>query len=101
PNWNEAVLIELACALGGFVSNPIVPIYRDREVGFIVANARSRVLFVAETFRGFDYRAMVERSVGRCPELRQVIYVRSPDEAFEKLIDSAEPVPLSDPDPNH
>ena len=101
PNWNEAVLIELACALGGFVSNPIVPIYRDREVGFIVANARSRVLFVAETFRSFDYRAMVERSVGRCPELRQVIYVRSPDEAFEKLIDGAEPLPLSDPDPNH
>jgi acyl-CoA synthetase (AMP-forming)/AMP-acid ligase II len=101
PNWNEAVLVELACALGGFVSNPIVPIYRDKEVGFILANARSRILFVAETFRGFDYRAMVARWAGQCPELRQVICVRSRDEAFEELIDSAEPVPLSDPDPNH
>jgi acyl-CoA synthetase (AMP-forming)/AMP-acid ligase II len=101
PNWNEAVLVELACSLGGFVSNPIVPIYRDKEVGFILANARSRVLFVPEAFRGFDYRAMLARLAGQCPDLTRVIYVRSADGAFDALIDGAAAAPLADPDPNH
>jgi len=32
PNWVEASIINLAANLGGFVINPIVPIYRDAEV---------------------------------------------------------------------
>jgi cyclohexanecarboxylate-CoA ligase len=101
PNWHEAVLVELACALGGFVCNPIVPIYRDTEVGFILANARSRVLFAPETFRGFDYRAMLARLTGQCPDLRHIIYVRSADCAFDELLAGAAAVSLVDPDANH
>jgi cyclohexanecarboxylate-CoA ligase len=101
PNWHEAVLVELACALGGFVCNPIVPIYRDSEVGFILANARSRVLFAPETFRGFDYRAMLARLAGQCPDLGHVIYVRSADGGFDELIAGAAAVPFVDPDANH
>ena len=101
PNWNEAVLVELACALRGFVSNPIVPIYRDKEVGFILANARSRVLFVPEIFRTFDYRAMMMRLAGQCPDLAHIVYVRSADGAFDALIDGAAAMTLADPDPNH
>jgi acyl-CoA synthetase (AMP-forming)/AMP-acid ligase II len=101
PNWNEAVLVELACSMGGFVSNPIVPIYRDNEVGFILANARSRVLFVPETFRGFDYRAMLMRLAGRCPNLAHIIYVRSRSGGFDTLIEDAAAEGLADPDPNH
>ena len=101
PNWHEAVLVELACALGGFVCNPIVPIYRDKEVGFILANARSRILFVPETFRGFDYRAMLERLAGQSPDLAHIFYVRSAGGAFDALIDGAAATPLADPDPNH
>ncbi|MEP7006433.1 MAG: AMP-binding protein, partial [Sphingomonas bacterium] len=32
PNWAEAAVINLAAALGGYVINPIVHIYRDAEV---------------------------------------------------------------------
>ena len=101
PNWNEAVLVELACALGGFVSNPIVPIYRDKEVSFILADARSRILFVPETFRGFDYRAMVERVAGKCPDLARIVYVRSPRKDFEELVEAGTTAALLDPNPNH
>src|SRR3984893_14233402 len=101
PHWNEAVLGELACSLRGFVTNPIVPIYRDKEVGFILANARSRVLFVPETFRTFDYRAMMMRLAGQCPDLAHIVYVRSADGAFDALIDGAPAMALADPDPNH
>ncbi len=76
PNWHEAVIVDLACAAGGFVSNPIVPIYRDAEVGFILANARSRLFFVAEKFRGFDYAAMIDRLRPGLPDLIDVVLVR-------------------------
>ncbi|MEC3947951.1 AMP-binding protein [Sphingobium sp. HWE2-09] len=101
PNWHEAVLVELACALGGFVCNPIVPIYRDREVGFIIADARSKVLFVPENFRGFDYRAMVDRLMGQGVTADHIIFVRSDERMFERLIETTAPATLVDPDPDH
>jgi acyl-CoA synthetase (AMP-forming)/AMP-acid ligase II len=76
PNWHEAVIVDLACAYGGFVSNPIVPIYRDAEVNFILANARSRLLFVTENFRGFNYADMVDRLRSNWPHLIDVVFVR-------------------------
>lgn len=101
PNWHEAVLVELACALGGFVCNPIVPIYRDKEVGFIIADARSKVLFVPESFRGFDYRAMVDRLLGQGVTADRVIFVRSGDKMFERLIETTATGTLAPPDPDN
>ena len=76
PNWHEAVLIEVACAYAGYVCNPIVPIYRDAEVSFILADAGSRVLFVPKSFREFDYRTMVDRMRTDLPRLGEVVFVR-------------------------
>ena len=76
PNWHETMVINLAASLGGFVVNPIVPIYRDAEVEFILKSSRTRVLFVPGMFRGFDYVAMVERLRAAAPELLEVIVVR-------------------------
>jgi acyl-CoA synthetase (AMP-forming)/AMP-acid ligase II len=102
PNWYEAVLVELACAYGGYVCNPIVPIYRDAEVSFILADAGSRVLFVAEQFRGFDYAAMVQRLRPELPQLQEVVYARPQDASrlsFETFMaEPTAPVPgRSDP----
>src|SRR3546814_5164978 len=36
PNWLETAVINLACCIGGFVCNPIIPIYREAEVGYIL-----------------------------------------------------------------
>lgn len=60
PNWYEAILVDIACAYGGFVCNPIVPIYRGAEVDFIIKDSGSRILFIPEHFRNFDYKAMVD-----------------------------------------
>ena len=76
PNWREAILVDLACAYGGFVSNPIVPIYRDAEVGFILANAGSRLFFATGAFRNFDYAAMIERLRPKWPRLIAPVFVR-------------------------
>src|SRR5207237_685869 len=51
PNWLEAAVVHHAVARLGAVSNPIIPIYRARELGFILRQARSRVLVIPDVFR--------------------------------------------------
>jgi cyclohexanecarboxylate-CoA ligase len=75
PNWLEAAVLYHATARLGAISNPIVPIYRRREVGFILEQARSRVVVVPHEFRGFDYPAMVAELRGELPDLEHVLVV--------------------------
>jgi cyclohexanecarboxylate-CoA ligase len=90
PNWHEAVVLHHAVLRLGAVSNPIVPIYRQREVGYILAQASSRLVVVPETFRGFDYLAMIAQLRSALPGLRHVVVARSAGGAalpFEDLLD--------------
>jgi cyclohexanecarboxylate-CoA ligase len=61
PNWHEAVSLVIAAAMIDAVINPIVPIYRDAEVGFILDDAAARVFAAPTVFRGFDYAQMTSR----------------------------------------
>jgi acyl-CoA synthetase (AMP-forming)/AMP-acid ligase II len=76
PNWAEAAVINLAAAMGGWVINPIVHIYRDAEVAHMLADARARLFFVAARFRSFDGAAMVARIRHGLPDLAHVALVR-------------------------
>ena len=58
PNWIEAAVLNLACALGGFIVNPIVPIYRHAELRFILNDAKAKITFIPQVYRGVDYPAM-------------------------------------------
>jgi acyl-CoA synthetase len=88
PNWIEAAILNLAAALSGFVINPIVPIYRDSEVGMMLADCRAKAFIVASSFRNYDFAAMAERLRPGLPDLERVITVRG-DSAltYEGLID--------------
>ena len=59
----------------GAVNNPLIPIYREREIGFMVELAASKVLVVLKGFRGYDYRAMVERLRPRWSTMEHVLVV--------------------------
>ena len=104
PNWIEASVINLAANLGGFVINPIVPIYRDAEVIQMLGDCGAKAYFVAESFRGYDFAAMMDRVRPHVPELRHVIYVRpaerTPD--FATLVEHGRGLttPLDKVDPN-
>ncbi len=104
PNWYEAVVVELACAYGGFVCNPIVPIYRDAEVAHILADSGSRLFVVAETFRGYDYAAMVARLRPGLPRLSEVVYARPEVDpsrlSFDQFLEEGRAETLQRPDPN-
>jgi cyclohexanecarboxylate-CoA ligase len=75
PNWIEFLVIHFAATRIGAVNNPLIPIYRDREVGFMVGLARSKLIVVPQAFRGFDYPAMVERLRPGWPDLQHVLVV--------------------------
>ena len=64
PTTLEAMVLFGALRRLGAVQNPILPIYREREVGFIVRQAGSRLLIVPSTWRGFDYEAMARGVTG-------------------------------------
>jgi cyclohexanecarboxylate-CoA ligase len=76
PNWHEALILHHAILRLGAVSNPIIPIYRQREVGYILRQARSRVVVVPEAFRGFSYPAMLAELRPGLPDLRHVVVAR-------------------------
>lgn len=84
PNWYEWVVIHLAATRIGAVTNPLIPIYRDREIGHMAAKARSSVLFISESYRNFDYLDMVDRLRSSLPDLRQTVVVHGtrPREGF-------------------
>ena len=58
PTWLESKLLVLALARLGAIQNPMLPIYREREVGFITRQARSKLLVVPSTWSGFDFEGM-------------------------------------------
>jgi cyclohexanecarboxylate-CoA ligase len=58
PTTIEACVLMMALARIGAIQNPIIPLLRRREVGFIVGQTRSRLLITPAVWRNFDYAAM-------------------------------------------
>lgn len=98
PNWFETAVINLAACLGDYVCNPIVPIYRDAELAAILADCRSRALFVPGIWRGVDYGAMAQRLAARLPSLALVIGVRSEGRyRYDQLVEAGATQPVALP----
>jgi cyclohexanecarboxylate-CoA ligase len=58
PNGWEFPALALGILRAGAVVNPLVPIFRRRELAFILGRTGGRVLVVPDRFRGHDHRAM-------------------------------------------
>ena len=87
PNGWEFVALHLACVRLGAVTHPLMPIFRQREVGFMLRHAGSKVLVVPARFRGFDHAAMARELQATLPALREVWVVGGPTPAsFEAMI---------------
>ena len=87
PNWWQFSVLHLACLKVGAISNPLMIIFRERELRFMLKLAEAKVLVVPASFRNFDYARMVENIRGDLPALRHVFVVDGEgDAAFEKLL---------------
>ncbi|MCQ9165333.1 MULTISPECIES: AMP-binding protein [unclassified Arthrobacter] len=75
PNWREWLVAHYAAVRIGAVTNPLIPVYRDREIGFMMGRAGARVAIVPATFRNYDYPAMIARLRPELPTLEHVLVV--------------------------
>jgi len=108
PNWREMAIINLACCALGLVINPIIPIYRDREVAFILKDAGSRLLFTPGGTASFDYPAMAARLAASTPSLAHIVTVRPGESdsatlSYARLVGDGHPqrFEAADVNPNH
>ncbi len=62
PSKFETLVLAGALAYLGAVQNPILPIYRHREVAFIARQSACKIIIVPTVFRGFDYPPMVREA---------------------------------------
>ncbi|MDQ2849747.1 MAG: AMP-binding protein [Actinomycetota bacterium] len=87
PNLPEWVLVQYATASIGALLVCVNPAYRAHELSYVLQQSGMRTLFSATTHKSSDYRAMVEQVQGKCPELRQVVYIG--DGSWEDLLSRA------------
>ena len=73
PTRIETLVASFALSRLGAIQNPIIQIYRDREVGFALAQMRSEFVLVPGVWRNFDYVAMVERLSADLPAPPKII----------------------------
>ena len=73
PNIPETVPLAIAASLCGLVINPVVPIYRGKELGFILTDAKTEILFIPHQIRGFDYVEMINQLRPSLPHLKHVV----------------------------
>ena len=93
PSWPESMVLVAALARLGAIQNPILPIYREREVGFIARQARSRLLIVPPTFRGFDFEAMARGIAADVTGLEVLVSDRSLPEGEPTTLPPFDPGP--------
>ncbi|MFJ4739805.1 class I adenylate-forming enzyme family protein [Streptomyces sp. NPDC088775] len=79
PTRVETVLLSFALTRIGAVQSPVIPFYRDREVGFALRGSEAEFFAVPGTWRGFDHTAMAARLTADRPVTVFEAYDSLPD----------------------
>jgi len=73
PTWTEsAVLVGALCRLGA-VQNPMLPIYRYREVSFIAKQTHCSLLVTPSEWNRFDFAALARRVASEQAGMRTLV----------------------------
>ena len=75
PNWWEFTALFFACNRIGAVANPLMPIFRQRELRFMMGFAEAKIAVVAALWRGFDHMAMMREIRSDLPSLAHIFAV--------------------------
>ena len=87
PNWWQFTVTYLACSRLGAVMNPLMHIFRERELSFMLKHGEAKVLIIPQNFRGFDYEKMVHDLQPSLPDLKHVVVVNGTGyNSFEALL---------------
>ncbi|TAL65257.1 MAG: cyclohexanecarboxylate-CoA ligase [Burkholderiaceae bacterium] len=97
PNGWQFTLMYLACSRIGAVMNPLMTIFRARELGFMLAHGEAKIFVCPKLFRGFDYEQMGLELQAQLPRLERVVTIGgTAGNSFEKLLSG--PAWEKDPD---
>src|SRR5205823_1357166 len=91
PTWIESLVLVGALSRLGAVQNPILPIYRHREIGFVTKQTGAKLLIVPSTWKGFDYEGMAREIAAAQPGLDVLI--------VDRKLPDADPASLAPPLP--
>lgn len=75
PNWNEFIILHYAITRIGAITNPLIPIYREREISYMVGAVESKVLIIPAKFRNYDYVQMVQTIRPKLPSLKHLFVI--------------------------
>ena len=99
PNCWEFIALALACARIGAAANPVMPIFRQHELNFMLNFGESKVFIVPKVFRNHDYEEMARGMLAGLPHLRQLVVIDGEGEdSFDKLLLRDDTPPLSGPE---
>ena len=73
PNWWEFVVASLALNRMGAVPNPLMHIFRERELRFMLGFAEAKAIIIPRTFRGHNFEVMLDRLKPDLPHLKHII----------------------------
>lgn len=95
PNCWEFIALALACARIGAAANPVMPIFRQHELNFMLNFGESKVFVVPKTFRNFDYEEMARGMLPGLPNLKQLVVIGGEGEdSFDTLLLGNDTPPL-------
>jgi cyclohexanecarboxylate-CoA ligase len=84
PNWWQFVALYLACVRLGAIINPLMPIFRQRELRYMLGFAEAEVMVVPQLYRGCDYPAMIAEIRVDLPRLAHLLVIGgSGEDSFE------------------
>ncbi len=87
PNVWQFTVLYLACARIGAVLNPLMPIFRERELLFMLGHGEAKLIVVLKDFRNLDYEAMLKGIQPQLPQLQHVVAIGGAGaDSFEALL---------------
>ena len=83
PNWREWTIVHLAATRIGAITNPLVPMFRERELVYMLGLAETRLLVIPQSFRGFDHLTLARKLREQTPTLEHILVL---DEAAPDVL---------------
>ena len=89
PTWLESFVLCAALSRLEAIQNPILPIYREREVGFIARQAKTDLLIVPSVWRNFAFEEMARGIAQTTDGLEVMVSDKSLPEGDPKKLPAA------------
>jgi cyclohexanecarboxylate-CoA ligase len=90
PSRIDTVVLSIALSRLGAVQNPIIHLYREREVGFALRQTGAAVFVIPGTWRDIDFADIAERALAGAPTRPRIL-------SIEEGLPDADPAVLPSP----